>query len=181
MESEVLEICASPLSDDDTFTTRPETIYLTQEQRAPALERKQSAREVSRRPSESPPQHRLDSLRPPPTFQPLEQNNQRYETRHTLLPQPISEVEILPINKDLCWRCGHAGHRRQNCQNKSRLFCSRCGKVGTLSRQCPCPTVPAKRRNTSGPGDPRHHSGVSFSYIRRRTQPCSTCGCPYQH
>ena len=49
-----------------------------------------------------------------------------------------------------CWRCGQRGHRRQECRQQARLFCSRCGQDGRLSRNCPC-QPPAG--NASRPGD----------------------------
>lgn len=39
---------------------------------------------------------------------------------------------------ECCWRCGQRGHRRQNCRNRSILFCSYCGKTNTKSVDCPC-------------------------------------------
>ncbi|XP_067635276.1 uncharacterized protein [Eurosta solidaginis] len=40
--------------------------------------------------------------------------------------------------RNTCWRCKKRGHRRSHCNNKRRLFCSRCGRDGTLSRDCAC-------------------------------------------
>lgn len=46
----------------------------------------------------------------------------------------------VPVWKqNLCWRCGHAGHRRNVCQRSPVLFCSRCGRRGRMSRACSCP------------------------------------------
>lgn len=59
----------------------------------------------------------------------------------------------LPVERDLCWRCGYPGHHRQGC-NKSRLiFCSRCGTIGTMSRDCACdrPMPSSNRTTTSRP------------------------------
>lgn len=38
----------------------------------------------------------------------------------------------------ICWRCGEAGHYRNTCTGTPKLFCSRCGRKDTLSRDCPC-------------------------------------------
>ena len=35
-----------------------------------------------------------------------------------------------------CWRCKQKGHRKQDCTNPSKLFCSTCGKDDVLTRDC---------------------------------------------
>jgi hypothetical protein len=45
--------------------------------------------------------------------------------------------------ESLCWRCDVPGHSRGDCRAPSVLFCSRCGTMGLLSRECPCPRPPA--------------------------------------
>jgi hypothetical protein len=49
----------------------------------------------------------------------------------------------LPRPESLCWRCGVPGHSRGDCRAPSVLFCSRCGTMGLMSRECPCPRPPA--------------------------------------
>ena len=44
-----------------------------------------------------------------------------------------------PRTETQCWRCGQNGHIRSQCRAAPRLFCSRCGKDGVMSRDCPCP------------------------------------------
>lgn len=44
----------------------------------------------------------------------------------------------------LCWRCGLPGHTRSSCHGPQILFCSRCGRLGILSRLCPCQAWPKK-------------------------------------
>ena len=39
---------------------------------------------------------------------------------------------------NICWRCGETGHVRTECQGPARLFCSRCGRNGIMSRDCTC-------------------------------------------
>ncbi|XP_036345593.1 uncharacterized protein LOC118754828 isoform X2 [Rhagoletis pomonella] len=39
--------------------------------------------------------------------------------------------------RNTCWRCKRRGHQRYHCHYPRRLFCSRCGEDGTLSRNCP--------------------------------------------
>jgi hypothetical protein len=48
----------------------------------------------------------------------------------------------LPRSEYLCWRCGVPGHSRGDCRAPSVLFCSRCGTMGLMSRECPCPRPP---------------------------------------
>lgn len=49
-------------------------------------------------------------------------------------------LEIHEYNwRENCWRCRQRGHTRNDCRNKWVKFCMRCGKIGTLSRDCPCP------------------------------------------
>jgi transposase InsO family protein len=49
----------------------------------------------------------------------------------------------LPRPESLCWRCGGPGHSRGDCRAPSVLFCSRCGTMGLMFRECPCPRPPA--------------------------------------
>lgn len=45
----------------------------------------------------------------------------------------------MPVHlKNLCWRCGEAGHKRFTCKKTPLLFCSRCGLCGIMSRTCKC-------------------------------------------
>ncbi|XP_044752350.1 branchpoint-bridging protein-like [Coccinella septempunctata] len=45
-----------------------------------------------------------------------------------------------------CWRCGNEGHRREHCGGERVKFCSRCGCVGVLSRDCCARTTDRDRR-----------------------------------
>jgi hypothetical protein len=38
--------------------------------------------------------------------------------------------------ESLCWRCGVPGHSRGDCRAPVVLFCSRCGTMGLMSRDC---------------------------------------------
>lgn len=38
--------------------------------------------------------------------------------------------------QDCCWGCGQRGHIRRFCRRPPKLFCSRCGKEGVLTRDC---------------------------------------------
>ncbi|KAG5865161.1 hypothetical protein JTB14_003848 [Gonioctena quinquepunctata] len=55
----------------------------------------------------------------------------------------------LLVDKDLCWRCGHPGHRRQSCRKPWNIFCSRCGRCGVRSADCSCGQCPGSRNNKS--------------------------------
>ncbi|XP_063921138.1 uncharacterized protein LOC135135941 [Zophobas morio] len=74
----------------------------------------------------------------PPTAPP-----RRLETIH---PPPPSSRPIQPPTGATantgttvkCWRCGESGHYRSACRKRARLFCSRCGRSGIMSRECPC-------------------------------------------
>ncbi|XP_044761063.1 uncharacterized protein LOC123318486 isoform X2 [Coccinella septempunctata] len=62
---------------------------------------------------------------------------------------PQVYVELRP---GLCWRCGQGEHTRATCSRTPTLFCSRCGLLGTLSRDCPCGG--AKKDPTPSPTGP---------------------------
>lgn len=57
------------------------------------------------------------------------------EDKATQTQMPLEEA---PDLTELCWRCGQTGHRRLQCTGKRILFCSRCGRRGIQSRDCPC-------------------------------------------
>ncbi|XP_045467953.1 uncharacterized protein LOC123676222 isoform X1 [Harmonia axyridis] len=59
----------------------------------------------------------------------------REPTKHTKITQT---PEYIKICEHLCWRCGKTGHSRKTCINAAKLFCSRCGLVGILTRACLC-------------------------------------------
>ncbi|KAJ8915465.1 hypothetical protein NQ315_003228 [Exocentrus adspersus] len=47
----------------------------------------------------------------------------------------------------ICWRCGNGGHFRSQCQAPPRLFCSRCGQPGIMTRDCQCSRSEGLQRN----------------------------------
>ncbi|KAG5861599.1 hypothetical protein JTB14_019355 [Gonioctena quinquepunctata] len=55
----------------------------------------------------------------------------------------------LLVDKDLCWRCGHLGHKRQSCRKPWKIFCSRCGRCGVRSADCTCGQCPGSVNNKS--------------------------------
>uniref|UniRef100_A0A034VZX5 Gag-Pol polyprotein n=1 Tax=Bactrocera dorsalis TaxID=27457 RepID=A0A034VZX5_BACDO len=54
-------------------------------------------------------------------------------------------------HRKVCWRCKQPGHRRHQCRNQQRIFCSRCGRDGFMSRDCNCPTHATVRATPSKP------------------------------
>ena len=58
----------------------------------------------------------------------------------------------LGLGPHSCWRCGNEGHHREDCRGERTKFCSRCGRVGVLSRVC-CvrDRGPGTARTASGP------------------------------
>ncbi|KAG5867813.1 hypothetical protein JTB14_012421 [Gonioctena quinquepunctata] len=71
------------------------------------------------------------------------------------LPQTTSPAveddcpRYLLVDKDLCWRCGHLGHKRQSCRKPWKIFCSRCGRCGVRSADCSCGQCPGSVNNKS--------------------------------
>jgi hypothetical protein len=69
----------------------------------------------------------------------------------------------LPRPESLCWRCGVPGHSRGDCRPPVVLFCSRCGTMGLMSRDCPCPRPPWWQKVYTY--HPRSHRGRRFAEI----------------
>lgn len=70
-------------------------------------------------------------------------------------------TEDLRRNEIVCWRCGQNGHLRWKCKNPPRLFCSRCGKQGIPTRDCPCNPLKSriydrKQENGNGTAEKRN-------------------------
>ncbi|KAG5900174.1 hypothetical protein JTB14_035319 [Gonioctena quinquepunctata] len=95
--------------------------------------------------STSIPQNGSSSLRGPPRTPPLEF---REQSRGGSRNRP---------SDSRCWKCGEVGHWQGECRNQSRLFCSRCGRNGIMSRNCPCP----RPGNGQGAAQNRTLSGSS--------------------
>ncbi|XP_045776096.1 uncharacterized protein LOC123874648 [Maniola jurtina] len=48
-----------------------------------------------------------------------------------------------------CWKCGKRNHTTRECKNQQVIFCSRCGLMGKLTRDCCKKTGEANYRRTS--------------------------------
>lgn len=84
---------------------------------------------------------------------PVRNENRAHHTSAPQINQPpayASPLEgiRLPIELGLCWRCGYPGHRRDICMGRRLLFCSRCGVIGKMSRDCLCPKETPQRATT---------------------------------
>lgn len=51
-------------------------------------------------------------------------------------PQHQTRERKVVLGPDTCWRCGMVGHHRNRCSFAPLLFCSGCGKVCRMSRDC---------------------------------------------
>lgn len=71
----------------------------------------------------------------------------------------------LPVDKTLCWRCGFPGHLRHGCTRPRLMFCSRCGAIGIMSRDCPC-KGPEKNFLRATPRQPTHPCRTTISRAR---------------
>ncbi|XP_044763336.1 uncharacterized protein LOC123320194 [Coccinella septempunctata] len=65
---------------------------------------------------------------------------------------------FLELRTRSCWKCGGEGHTRERCQGSRVKFCSGCGLMGVLSRDC---CVRAPNRVLETPLRPGRASGVS--------------------
>ncbi|XP_039965319.1 uncharacterized protein LOC120777850 [Bactrocera tryoni] len=75
-----------------------------------------------------------------------EETRQARNTNHFL-----TAVSTKYCREKVCWRCNQPGHRRHQCRNQQRIFCSRCGRDGIMSRDCNCPTHATVRATPSKP------------------------------
>ncbi|XP_044765235.1 uncharacterized protein LOC123321609 isoform X2 [Coccinella septempunctata] len=108
---------------------------------------------------------------------------------------PQVYIELRP---GLCWRCGQGEHTRATCSRTPPLFCSRCGLLGTLSRDCPCggakkkdptpsPTGPGNKKLRTAPIPkkeplPRKTApGPKKEPLPRKTSKKTTQACPRCH
>ncbi|KAG5864692.1 hypothetical protein JTB14_021369 [Gonioctena quinquepunctata] len=70
------------------------------------------------------------------------------------------------------------GHWQNECRNQQRLFCSRCGRNGIMSRHCPCENSLRNRPEAGIPGgspQPRQADGT-FCTITQAFSPQMTVG-----
>lgn len=84
--------------------------------------------------------------------------------------KPAASLEILEYDwREHCWRCRQKGHQQPQCTNQRVKFCSRCGKMGTWTRDC-CPWQGnAERVDTSSQSRPGNHRDSRTSGARSQT------------
>lgn len=83
----------------------------------------------------------------------------------------------VPVELNVCWRCGTPGHTRERCEKGALLFCSRCGIIGIKSRDCPCGQFRAVRPTNPLPntgGQQKKKRPRQRTNIPRRRGPDST-------
>ncbi|XP_069355868.1 uncharacterized protein [Maniola hyperantus] len=79
--------------------------------------------------------------------------------------EPRAEKRLIYPNYDpqaCCWKCGKKNHSSQECRGKQIIFCSQCGLLGKLTRNCCKKTGDSSKTkpeaytaNTQGNGDNR--------------------------
>lgn len=85
-------------------------------------------------PASLPPNLHNTALRSPnPPGTPVSQYHRR--NFHTETPTSNRRGSTSGV---ICWKCGNSGHLRHQCRARGKLFCSRCGKEGVMSRNCTC-------------------------------------------
>lgn len=59
----------------------------------------------------------------------------------TQVNQPSHPNKVYPdyTRNTSCWRCGRRSHMRDDCRSQPKLFCSWCGQLGTMTKNCNCP------------------------------------------
>ncbi|XP_030751011.1 uncharacterized protein LOC115878604 [Sitophilus oryzae] len=60
----------------------------------------------------------------------------------------LKNSDRVPVEKNVCWRCGIPGHLRGVCQRRFILFCSRCGTLGVRSQDCKCRCIPSRSNHS---------------------------------
>ncbi|XP_044761070.1 uncharacterized protein LOC123318488 [Coccinella septempunctata] len=76
----------------------------------------------------------------------IHRHNNRPDNRQitTKIPARVRTVGTmgpnvyLELRHNMCWRCGQGEHSRAHCTGTPILFCSSCGLLGTLTRNCTC-------------------------------------------
>lgn len=69
------------------------------------------------------------------------QDERAYQNPKSARDQPMTKMNAAAISpgynpQDCCWGCGQRGHIRRFCRRPPKVFCSRCGKEGVLTRDC---------------------------------------------
>ncbi|XP_061729157.1 uncharacterized protein LOC133534084 [Cydia pomonella] len=76
------------------------------------------------------------------------QNHQQGQQNSEAAPHAREGMKIHPKYdpKTCCWSCGKFGHDAAQCRSQQRIFCSMCGRLGIMSKNC-C----KKNKGSSGP------------------------------
>lgn len=182
MSSPALSLATSPLpSDAEIIRALTEAIGENEDRRSPEdLTRVNQDPPVL--PEPSPPIYFHDIDQVDPFSDPFGSctTTHEYPVPPTILRWRAEQAKqgYIKIQTDTCWRCGQTGHRRDTCHDTPVLFCSRCGKRDTLSRNCPCQK---KSEEVRVPTIKRLRQDIPVSRPTPRRSsltPCPTCGCP---
>lgn len=75
----------------------------------------------------------------PPSTITESENLKPKEIRKNFLAGIRNKINSPYVRNECCWRCGQRGHRRIECRNPAKLFCSWCGQLDTINVNCKCP------------------------------------------
>ena len=68
----------------------------------------------------------------------IRESNQGHRTVNAPARTEKLKLSTIYERARCCWRCKEQGHDRFNCKNKSKIFCSYCGKDDVFTYDCNC-------------------------------------------